>query len=68
MQGQSVFFPKFTFYRTTVFPKQHFQKNRKGKGLDNLRQRLELIYPKHSSLEISNSENKYATQLKITLN
>lgn len=52
----------------SVFPKQHFQKNRKGKGLDNLRQRLELIYPKHSSLEISNSENKYATQLKITIN
>ena len=53
----------------SVFAKQHFQENnRKGKGLDNLRQRLHLLYPKNSRLEINSVKNRYRTQLKITLN
>ncbi len=57
------------FVENSMFVKQHFQENnRKGKGLDNLRQRLHLLYPKSSKLEISNTKDKYQTQLKITLN
>lgn len=52
----------------SLFAKQHFQEsNRKGKGLDNLRQRLHLLYPKKSSFEIKNVNNRYSAQLKITL-
>lgn len=53
----------------SVFAKQHFQQsNRKGKGLQNLRQRLHLLYPKNSSLEINEDEGRYAAALKIILN
>lgn len=53
----------------SVFVKQHFQKNKRtGKGLDNLKQRLTLLYPKNSKLEINNTKNKYLTRLKISLN
>ncbi|MEH3115200.1 sensor histidine kinase [Pedobacter terrae] len=53
----------------SVFAKQHFQESsRKGKGLSNLRQRLELLYPKNFSFEINNADNRYNAQLKITLN
>jgi two-component system LytT family sensor kinase len=53
----------------SVFAKQHFQENnRTGKGLDNLRQRLHLRYPKNSWLKIDSSKNRYRAQLKITLN
>jgi len=52
----------------SVFEKQHFQESkRKGKGLNNLRQRLALLYPKKSSLEINNANNRYKTELKLTL-
>ena len=51
-----------------MFKKQHFQEsNRKGKGLENLKERLYLLYPKKSSLEISNTEDIYTAQLKISL-
>ncbi|WP_418637721.1 sensor histidine kinase [Winogradskyella sp.] len=53
----------------SIFKKQHFQKtDRKGKGLDNLRQRLQLLYPKNARLTITNVENTYRCQLQITLN
>lgn len=53
----------------SVFAKQHFQDtNRTGKGLDNLKQRLKLLYPKTSRLAINADKNTYATQLNITLN
>ena len=46
------------FVENSVFTKQHFQEqNRTGKGLDNLRLRLHLLYPKDSMLEI-NSKKK----------
>ena len=52
----------------SVFKKQHFQESkREGKGLKNLKQRLHLLYPKSSSLSISNSEKTYSTQLNISL-
>lgn len=53
----------------SVFVKQHFQESgRQGKGLDNLRQRLRLLYPKTSSFEINTANNTHTAQLKITLN
>ena len=52
----------------SVFDKQHFQEtNREGKGLKNLQQRLQLLYPKHSSMNVTTTEDSYATRLKITL-
>lgn len=48
--------------------KQHFQeRNRKGKGLENLKQRLQLLYPKRSKMEINSTEDTYSTALNITL-
>jgi len=53
----------------SVFEKQHFQEiSREGKGLENLKQRLQLLYPKNHSLSISSTATAYKTQLKILLN
>ncbi len=53
----------------SFFNKQHFQESkREGKGLENLRQRLQLLYPKKSSIKTSNTEKNYTAQLKIILN
>ena len=38
-----------------------------GLGLENLKQRLELIYPEKHSLKIEESEQKFITRLKINL-
>jgi LytS/YehU family sensor histidine kinase len=52
----------------SVFDKQHFQEtNREGKGLENLQQRLQLLYPKSSSMKITTTKESYRTTLKITL-
>ena len=52
----------------SVFDKQHFQEtNREGKGLENLQQRLQLLYPKSSSMSIDTTQESYRTTLKITL-
>jgi LytS/YehU family sensor histidine kinase len=51
-----------------VFKKQHFQEDKRaGKGLQNLKERLQLIYPKSSNLKITSSEKTFKTVLKITL-
>jgi len=48
--------------------KQHFQESkREGKGLENLKKRLALLYPKSSGLRISQTQNTYIAQLKIVL-
>jgi two-component system LytT family sensor kinase len=53
----------------SLFKKQHFQEsNREGKGLENLKKRLELLYPKSSSIEVAHTPNTYTTHLKIMLN
>jgi sensor histidine kinase YesM len=53
----------------SVFVKQHFEENnRTGKGINNLRQRLQLLYPKHFSLETKKTKNNYRAQLKIIIN
>jgi len=52
----------------SILKKQHFQEgNRTGKGIQNLKQRLSLLYPKKSSLKIKTTKNSYSTKLKITL-
>jgi two-component system LytT family sensor kinase len=52
----------------SLLKKQHFQEsNREGKGLENLKKRLELLYPKSSSLEIKSTHNTYTAQLIIML-
>tara|TARA_R110002050_G_scaffold289880_1_gene443057 strand:- start:1128 stop:2138 length:1011 start_codon:yes stop_codon:yes gene_type:complete len=57
------------YVENSVFEKQHFQEQqRKGKGLDNLKQRLNLLYSKKYTLEINSTENTYTTLLKININ
>ncbi|TKC13239.1 hypothetical protein FA048_06430 [Pedobacter polaris] len=52
----------------SVFTKQHFQEsNREGKGLENLKKRLELLYPKNSAIKIIHTQNTYTAHLKIML-
>jgi two-component system LytT family sensor kinase len=52
----------------SVFIKQHFQKSdREGKGLENLRTRLRLLYPNHSRLKITEAANTYTAHLSIKL-
>lgn len=51
-----------------IFEQQHFQQSdRKGKGLENLKQRLNLLYPKRSRLSNTNTDNIYTSQLNIIL-
>lgn len=53
----------------SLFNKQHFQENnREGKGLENLKKRLELLYPKNSSIKTTATRTTYTTHLKIMLN
>lgn len=53
----------------SVIKIQHFQEtNREGKGLVNLKQRLQLLYPKNSSMTATQTEEIYTTELIITLN
>jgi len=53
----------------SLFKKQHFQESkREGKGLENLKQRLQLLYPKSPSIiKITNTEETYTAHLKIAL-
>lgn len=56
------------FVENSIFKKQHFQEsNREGKGLENLKQRLFLLYPKRSTIKIINTGETYTAQLKISL-
>ncbi|GLB49146.1 sensor histidine kinase [Neptunitalea lumnitzerae] len=52
----------------SVFKKQHFQEsNREGKGLTNLKQRLQTLYPNQFSLHSNSTANSYQAQLKIEI-
>lgn len=53
----------------SVLKKQHFQETtRKGKGLENLNKRLQLLYPKTGELTIKSEEDTFLATLKILLN
>jgi len=59
----------FFTVENSLFEKQHFQENnREGKGLENLKKRLELLYPNSSSFRISQTKNTFAVYLKIIVN
>ena len=50
------------------FRKQHYQeKTRKGKGLIQLQQRLQLLYPNNSYLQIEDNEELYTANISINL-
>lgn len=57
------------YVENSISKKQHFQENnRDGKGLDNLKKRLKLIYKKSALLEINKTQNKFISTLTINLN
>jgi LytS/YehU family sensor histidine kinase len=50
----------------SIQPKQHFQKEERiGKGLDILKKRLKLSYPKNSKLTLIKKDAVYLAKLKI---
>ena len=52
----------------SVYTKQHFQEtNREGKGLRNLKKRLEMLYPKSSAFKVAHTKYTYTAHLKIML-
>ncbi len=52
--------------RNSVFKKQHFQESdRVGKGLHNLRKRLDLSYGQDASLNIEEKKNEFIATLNI---
>jgi LytS/YehU family sensor histidine kinase len=52
----------------SLIAKQHFQESkREGKGLKNLKQRLQLLYPKSASIETVANAKTYTAVLKIMM-
>lgn len=52
----------------SLITKQHFQEStREGKGLKNLKQRLQLLYPKSATIETVTNAKIYTTVLKIIM-
>ncbi len=54
--------------KNSIQNQQHFNtSNREGKGLENLRKRLQLSYPKKNNLVLQNKNNEYLAKLEINL-
>ncbi len=54
--------------KNNIQTKQHFQEQkREGKGLENVKQRLKIAYPKKHSFSIKNMENTFEIDLKIDI-
>lgn len=54
--------------KNSIQNKQHFnEKEREGKGLENLKRRLQISYPKASKLLLESKDNLYLAQLKLDL-
>jgi len=65
ISGNELFF----IVENSLFNKQHFQEqNREGKGLENLKKRLALLYPNSSGIKIMHTPTTYITNLKLNLN
>lgn len=62
--GDELFFTS----KNSNFPKNRSDKSGSGIGLNNLRKRLELIYPKKYELKSGVMDNSYFIELKINLN
>lgn len=58
---------KFTIQNSILTNKSNSIENREGKGLDNLRDRLQLTYPKISNLSLSQQENVFLAELNLKL-
>lgn len=52
----------------SFFPKNEQDKSGSGIGLENLKKRLELLYPNRYSLHIEQNEDRYITSLILSLN
>ncbi|UII26363.1 histidine kinase [Fulvivirga maritima] len=53
----------------SMIEKKHFQtNNRRGKGLENLNERLQLLYSKKACLQVKEQDGLFKAQLKIILN
>lgn len=64
IENQSIVFK----VENSIQDQQHFNKtNREGKGLDNLKKRLQLTYPKKHDLVLQDKKNVYLAQLEINL-
>lgn len=50
----------------SYFPKKDNDRSGSGIGIDNLKKRLELLYPGYYFLEMSEEKEKYVAELKIT--
>lgn len=59
---------RFHFSVINSKPKQNSPSSRKGLGLENVKKRLILLYPKKHVLDISDGENTYEIKLSINLN
>jgi len=54
--------------KNSIQTKQHYQQeNRTGKGLENVKERLKITYPKKHNLSIKNEENIFDINLKIDI-
>ncbi len=63
-QKEIIFYIKNNFDESS---KQNTEKTQKGIGLQNLKRRLELLYPQNYSLEIEQQETIYSVKLKIEI-
>lgn len=65
IKGEELFFS----VENSIQKKQHFQSNdsREGTGLENLKKRLSLLYPKTSSLKITDKNDVFLAELKINV-
>ena len=52
----------------TFLPKANTDKLSKGIGLENVKKRLHLLYPKTHELHIEQNNNRYKVKLTIQLN
>ncbi|MCE5331845.1 MAG: histidine kinase [Bacteroidales bacterium] len=54
--------------RNSYFPKDETDKSGTGIGLENLRRRLEILYPHHHILSTEHEGNTFVSELQIPLN
>ena len=57
----------FSIQNSILTMESNRYENREGKGLDNLRGRLQLTYPKTSKLSLSEHENIFVADLELIL-